>query len=297
MEFGSPRDWKAMGRLPARVIAVMIGLTSLMVTAAHDATAAAPLRVVSMNLCTDQLALLVAGKGQLVSVSNVSHDADAAVLAIEARRYPANAGFAEEIFVLRPDLVVTGSFTRAASTALLRRLGYKVEVFEPALRFTDIRANLLRMGTLLGQPDQTARVVSAFDNELRRLATSPRSRRSAALYASNSFTSGRDTLASEIVQLAGLDNLASRLGLTGPARLPLELLVLSRPDVIVRERPRHRAAALAREVLRHPALVAAERRAKATAQSDQTWICGLPFALDAARRLSAAARAGRGGQP
>ncbi len=296
MELGSPCDWKAIGRLSARVAAVVIGLAGLIVLAGHDAIAAAPQRVVSMNLCTDQLALLVAGKGQLVSVSNVSHDADAAVLATEARRYPANAGFAEEIFVLRPDLVVTGSFTRAASTALLRRLGYKVEVFEPALRFTDIRANLQRMGKLLDQPERTARVLSAFDTELRRLAAMPRGGRSVALYASNSFTSGRDTLAAEIVQLAGLDNLASRLGLTGPARLPLELLVLSRPDVIVRERPRHRAAALAREVLRHPALVAAERRAMATVQSDQTWICGLPFALDAARRLSAAARASRGGQ-
>ncbi|MCB1510154.1 MAG: ABC transporter substrate-binding protein [Hyphomicrobiaceae bacterium] len=285
----------AAGRLALLFAAMIVAGAGL--SPARAERQSAPHRVVSMNLCTDQLALLVAARGQLVSLSVVSHDPHTSMLADAARRYPANNGFAEEIFVMRPDLVVTGTFTRAASTALLRRLGYRVEVFQPAASFADIRANLARMGRLLGQSARTAALLAAFDAERARLAAAPRSGLVAALYEANSFTSGRGTLAAEIVRLAGLGNLADRLGLSGSARLPLELLVLGKPDIVVRERPRHRAAALAREVLRHPALTKATRRAKATAASDPAWICGLPFALGAVRRLAKAAGVTETGDP
>ena len=57
----------------------------------------APKRVVSMNLCTDQLAMLVADEGQLVSVSHLAIDPHMSAMIAQAAEYEINRGLAELI--------------------------------------------------------------------------------------------------------------------------------------------------------------------------------------------------------
>jgi len=64
-------------------------MAALMVNSAADAQTA-PLRVVSMNLCTDQLAMMLADKGQLISVSAITTDPNMSSMAEAARAYPIN---------------------------------------------------------------------------------------------------------------------------------------------------------------------------------------------------------------
>lgn len=87
-------------------------LLALALAGALPAAAQPPARVVSMNLCTDQLAMLIAAPGQLVSVSHVARDPVSSALAEQAQAYPVNHGSAEEIFLLAPT-----SSSRAPSTA------------------------------------------------------------------------------------------------------------------------------------------------------------------------------------
>ena len=61
-------------------------MAALMVTSAADAQTA-PLRVVSMNLCTDQLAMMLADEGQLISVSDIAIDPNMSPMAEAARAY------------------------------------------------------------------------------------------------------------------------------------------------------------------------------------------------------------------
>ena len=96
------------------------------------AVAGPPGRVVSMNLCTDQLAMLVAGPGQLHAVSQLARDPESSVMADEAQAYAVTHGLAEEVFLMQPDLVIAGSYTTPATVAMLRRLGFPVEIFPPA---------------------------------------------------------------------------------------------------------------------------------------------------------------------
>jgi iron complex transport system substrate-binding protein len=51
-----------------------LGVAVGMIGPAASAFAEPPRRVVSMNLCTDQLAMLVAAPGQLLSVSRIARD-------------------------------------------------------------------------------------------------------------------------------------------------------------------------------------------------------------------------------
>lgn len=247
-----------------------------------------PRRVVSMNVCTDQLAMLIAGEGQLHSVSALASDPRTSAMAGEARAFPANHALAEEIFLMQPDLVLAGTFSARATVGLLRRLGFRVEEFAPASSFTDIRDHIARIGQLLHRQERAAELVSQLDEGLARLKAGPHSGRSIALYEPNSYTAGGGTLANEIFRAAGLVNIAEGLGITGSTRLPLEQLVMAKPDLIGRSSSDYGAPALAQENLVHPAFRALSGQ-EVIDLPVAKMICGAPFTLDAAFLLQDAA--------
>jgi len=153
------------------------------------------------------------------------------------------------------------------------------------------------MGALLGVRARADAMVAAFDAELARIvARQPAEKPLAALYYANSYTSGSGTLSADVVEHAGLENLGSKLGLSGTARLPLELLVMARPDVVVTGRDFATSRSEATAVLEHPALLAAARHSGKAVVADRDWVCGLPFTLDAVRRLAEVARSVDGRQ-
>lgn len=249
----------------------------------------APARVASINLCTDQLALMLAAPGQLVTVSSWAARPEASMLAAEAARLPLNGATAEEVFARAPDLVLASNFTRADTVALLRRLGVRVEVFPAATELAQIPGQILRMGALLGRDAEAAALAGAFEADLARetarAAGLPRLR--AAWWYANGYTSGVGTLADDVTAAAGLDNVAAGLGLGGIARLPLERLVMERPFLIgarhisVGDGP---AVGRAYEGLAHPALVGL--KAEGAALVEERWqVCGLPFVALAVRAL------------
>ena len=72
--------------------ALIRSLTCLMLLlAAVPAAAQSPQRVVTLNLCLDQIALRLAAPGQLVGVSYLSHDPRLSVLADRAAAHPTGA--------------------------------------------------------------------------------------------------------------------------------------------------------------------------------------------------------------
>lgn len=256
----------------------------------HGALADGPQRVLSMNLCTDQLAMLLAGPGQLISVSHLAGDPLSSAMADRAADYPVNHGLAEEIYLLRPDLVLAGAYTGAGTVAMLRRLGMPVQVFQADNDLDDLRANILRMGDVLGRPAQAAKAVAQFDADLAALQTTgenPRPR--AVTYAANGYSSGAGTLSGAIIAAAGFDNIGQELGLGMGGNVPLEVLMLTDPDLVVTGHP-YAGASRAEEVLDHPGLRAILSRSPRVV-SDGDWVCGTPHVLRAIAELAAARRA------
>lgn len=260
-------------------------LVALALSAAAAPADPPPRRVVSINLCTDQLALLLAPPGQLVSVSRLAQDPDSSAMAGAARALPANGSGAEEVFLLRPDLVLASSFTAPATVTMLRRLGVRVEMFEPAASLDDIARRMAQMGAALGREAEAARQIAAFRAELAALEDAPDPRPRAALYYVNSFTLGDDSLAGAILRAAGFDNIAAEAGLSRGGTLPLERLIVLAPEVIVLGRD-YPGQARAEDNLAHPALRAMNARRLATL-TDRDWLCGTPEILNPVRRLRA----------
>lgn len=253
---------------------------------ATPAVAEPPARVVSMNVCTDQLAMLVARPGQLHSVSWLAADPATSVLAGETDGLVLNHGLAEEIFLMRPDLVIAGTYTTRTTVALLERLGIPVAAFPPATSLDDIRANIVRMGALLGNERRAAALVAAFDAERAALAARPASGRTLALYHANSYTSGAGTLADAVVTASGLRHLGAEMGYSGTVKLPLEVLIAADPDLVAGEDGAAGQPARAHDAMRHPAYRALADGGRGIAIDSRRWTCGAPFTLEAARRLA-----------
>ncbi|MEM1276591.1 MAG: ABC transporter substrate-binding protein [Pseudomonadota bacterium] len=254
---------------------------------AHPAAAETPQRVVSMNLCTDQLAMLLAAPGQLISVSYLAHRPGASVMAEEAKAYPANRGLAEEIFLLDPDLVIAGTFTTRATVSMLKRLGIPVVEFAPASSLEEIRDRITQMGGVLRRDEAAASLISQFDIDLEAARSTGEERPRAATYYANSYTSGSGTLAHSVMEAAGLQNIAPELGINGGGTLALERLVVERPELLITGR--HQGSpSLAEEIFAHPALKAVQENSGAAPVADREWICGTPFITSAIRRLAQA---------
>ena len=91
------------------------------------------------------------------------------------------------------------------------------------------------------------------------------------------------------MQAAGLRNMAAEQGIAGGARVPLEMLLAAKPDLIVTGTTAYDRPALAQENFSHPAFRAYAEGEKLVTVPDRTWICGAPFTLEAARILRRAA--------
>lgn len=252
--------------------------------------AAAPQRVVSMNVCTDQLAMLIAAPGQLASVSYLAVRPDVAVLHAEAKTagYALNYGLAEQIFLMAPDLVLAGAYSARASTAMLERLGFRVEIFQPARSFEDIRVNIARVGVLLGREARADALIAELDAKLDGLVAADETAPSVAAFFANGYSVGDGALLHDAMRRGGWRNAGVDYGISGVGKLPLELVVSRPPDALLANPENRRGPALAHEVLTHPALRRTRAARPTIRLAEAITVCGAPFTADAARTFAAA---------
>ena len=264
-------------------------LAAVLAASLSPARADAPGRVVSINLCTDQLAMMLAAPGQLVSVSHLASEVQSSSMVEEARAYPMNRGQVEQVFLMRPDLVLAGTYTQVSTVDWLRRLGVDVVQVPPATSLAEAVEQIRIVGRALGQEAKAEAMADAFaaNIEAARFAGDSRT---AAFYYPNGYTTGSGTLANEVLELTGFANIGADAGVTGGGILPLERLVMAAPEMIVTSSP-YPGASRSEEILMHPALAALRATAGTARVTDADWICGLPSLLRAVEGM-AAARAG-----
>ena len=277
-------------RAAALLAYIMLAAPALTAVAqTPPAQAGAPARVVSMNLCTDQLAMLLAGPDQLISVSFLARDPLVSSMAEEAGGWPVNHGQAEEIYLLQPDLVITGFWSAPLTQRLLNRLGIRVERLAIARNLEEMRSNIRQMGEWLGRPDEAADLISQFEADLELLRAGdpePLQRPRAAIYAANGYMSGMNSLSDSLIKLAGLNNIAAELGLQQSQVLDLERLVLASPDLVITDQ-KYAGWSRAEALMEHRAVRLAGRE---SAVRDQYWTCGTPHIIQAVAELAAVKR-------
>ena len=246
-------------------------------------TYAAPQKIVSLNLCTDQLLMLLADPNQIASLSKIVDDPNVSFLAEKSAEFKKNRGDAEEIYINSPDLVVAGVYTEKATVQILQSLGVRVEIFPIEQNFDDIVKNIRKMGLLIGHSDRAKRMIDDFNFRLEELSSGITERPRAAIYSANGYTTGTETLSGQILKTAGFRNITEEVGMSFGGTLPLETLIMLKPDLVITGKayPGHSRS---EEILTHPVL----RPFKTITQTDAKWICGTPAVLDAVEELQRA---------
>lgn len=245
-----------------------------------------PKRVVSLNLCVDELLLRLADPHNVASVTWLARDPGNSNVAELAAEIPVNHGLAEEIIPLNPDLVIAGIYTARPAVAMLKRTGTPLAEVSVPKNLAEVRQQIRDIAGLIGEREKGESVVGAMDASLAGLpAASSPSRPRAIVLNPNGATVGKGTLVDEIMTRAGLTNVAAELAIDNYGQIPLETVVASGVDVLIVSASRDGPPALATQLLRHPVLSALSDRTRLIVMPGRLWNCGGPAVVEAIGRL------------
>ncbi len=265
-------------------------LAALLVSlyAASPASAAdRPARVVSLNMCTDQLLLDLARPDQIAGLSPYAGNPSMSWAAARSGDLPILSGTAEEVMVIRPELVVAGRFTARATREFIRARGIPVEEFDVVASVADTKAQIARFGEITGAREKARqRIAEIEDAETALKAAALESRVRVLPLSRRGWVSGRRTLMSDLLAMAGLDNAAGEIGLDAGGFVGLEDIVRLRPDAILISRDDDRAEDQGRAMLLHPAIQDLFPPDRRLVVPEKLTVCGGPMVAEAMRLLA-----------
>ena len=246
-----------------------------------------PMRIVSLDFCADQYVLKLADPEQVLAVSP---DAvrDFSFMRAAAAGVPTVRPVAEDVLILKPDLVVRSYGGGPNAGAFFERAGIPVlQVgWASSIHGEDLNAipNITRaVAEGLHQSERGEALVDEYFDRLDRLQQ--RTSGEATLYMTPAgVTSGGDSLIHQAILAAGLTNFAKK---SGWHSLPLERLAYERPDLV--------AAAYFETRTNHPSSWSASRHPVAkrelseadTVALEGAWLaCGAWYILEAVEALA-----------
>jgi iron complex transport system substrate-binding protein len=248
---------------------------------AATAADAKPMRVMSLNLCTDGLLLDLLPSERIASVTYLSRSPSNSFRSSEAAGVPINYGSGEEALIEKPDLVLAGTYTTTATRALLKKLGVRVLEVPPANNFEEIRAVTRGVARALGEEPAAETLLAKMDATLSTLsAGKPGEVIRVSGWNGGGSIPGKGTLFDTILTAAGGVNIASSLPDTRSGSFDIEELLMARPDVLAYGADSNGTPSLRTDADQHPLIlkVYAHRRVR---YPEVLYSCGVPEIADA----------------
>lgn len=268
--------------------AVLI-FAALLATPAFGQAPPPPKRIVSVNHCADQFLLHLGLDTRVRSLSFMADDADISPHANSLPDVYLNRGRAAEILPLKPDLVVGGTWGAAFALGRLDAMGVKIMRLAPVTTLDETAETLVALGRAT-HIDTGAPLAAFIKRRSALLARSlGRSKPTALAIEARGLTSGKGSLRDELMQLAGLTNLATAAGIGSYGRLSLEQILAMKPDLLIHVPYAPARPALAEDLFRHPAFDPWRTSGRLITIPTRVFNCGTPRALDAAAQMRDAA--------
>jgi iron complex transport system substrate-binding protein len=239
-------------------------------------------RIASMNLCTDQLLIPLADPEQIIGLSRYSRDRSQSFAANAARRYRILSGGAEDILVLKPDVVVAGLFDKRSTRELLKEKGLHLAEFSVPRNLDEVKAQIRQMGEIVQHVDRAAAEIARLDAAMARARQTVTEKHYSVLPLSRrGWVSGSDSPVSSLLSETGLFNAASDLGAGQGGFASLEAIVNAKPDLLLVSEAGDRAEDDGRAFLLHPALERFYPPEKRIVIPDRLTVCGGVMLADA----------------
>jgi iron complex transport system substrate-binding protein len=248
-----------------------------------------PRRIVSLDLCTDQLLVELVDRARIAAVTHLAADPTVSAIPEKARGIPVTRGAAEDVLGYDPDLILAGPFGVAASVDMLRRLGRRVVIVPLPQDLAGVRTAVRTVAAAAGAEREGEALIADFDRRLARLAaasTDPPP--TAVIYQIGGTVSGPGSLADAALAAAGYRNRARDYRLTPGGQAPLEVLLADPPDLLVLSSGADEYRTVLADNLRHPALRLLRRQRPSIELPWRHWLCGTPHVVEAVERLAEA---------
>lgn len=255
------------------------------------APAAKPMRVMSLNQCTDQLVLALLPPERIASVTWLVRSPDGSLMHRQADRVDVNHGLAEEVVRQQPDLVIAGSFTTPATRGLLRRLGYPMIEVGNAGSFDAIRTTTRQVAKAVGEEARGETLLARMDRQLADLARNPGPPLRVAAWDSAGFSATKGSLFDAVLSAAGAVNVANEPPASGYGKPDTETLLTSAPALLVKGAKINHKPGLQDNFDRHPLIRRYWDGARTLTIPQSYYVCGTPFVGEAALKLRQELRA------
>lgn len=240
-----------------------------------------PKRIVSINLCADQLVLALADRDQIAGVTRNATDTEMSGEAAKARGLPVIKNSAEQILAIDPDLIVGMPASRSAPMRALKGHKYNLLDLDTANTVDDIYASIRQTAVAVGHPERGEALIANMRARLARVGK-PGGGKVAAYYQRRGFMTGTGTLIDDLMQRMGLVNLAAKLDKPPLSQLGIEEMVAAQPDYLIVESATDKIADQGTEMLHHPAIANIPR-----ISIPQAWtVCGSAAYVQAAEGMA-----------
>ncbi|MFK7792925.1 MAG: ABC transporter substrate-binding protein [Devosiaceae bacterium] len=243
-----------------------------------------PQRIVSLNMCTDQLVLALADREQIVGLSRFAASERLSFAASQALSYPLLPAAAEAVIALGPDLVLAGRFTNRAAKDMLARFQYRVEEVPFVRSLEDARAAIRLVATLVGHADRGEALIVQIDNAIAEAVSD--SLMSALIIQRRGYATGTASLTADLlaelgITLASEDLVGARGGFAD-----LETVIRAQPDVLITSSLHIDGEDQGTALLVHPALDQRYPPARRLALPERLTLCAGPSLIEAARHIA-----------
>ena len=258
-------------------------------------TLAAPQRVVSTFLCTDEYVFRLVPREHIAALSYEAVDRRPVVSTIAdvARDVPVIRPATETVLALKPDLVVMYAGTNPRLHINLKHLGIRVLDVSWANSLADVRKVTTMLGETLGASERARALLAEMDRKIAAAkARAPRPPVGAILYEPQGYATVQG-VTDEVMMISGIVNVAPPRALTRTGTLPVEAVVATAPELLILGGEAHSGSARAYAVLHHPALRALEGRTVMEFANLTPLLCPGPWSLDSAKTLGDLARKAR----
>jgi iron complex transport system substrate-binding protein len=239
-------------------------------------------RIASMNVCTDQLLISLADPEQILGLSRYFRNRFESWAADDARRYRILSGGAEDILVLRPDIVVASLFDKRSTRELLKQKGLRLAEFAVPRNLEEAKAQIREMGEIAQHTDRATAEIARLDAAIARARGAVMEKRYSVLpLARRGWVAGSDSLVSSLLTETRLFNAAGDLGVATGGYASLEAVVNLKPDFILVSEAGDRAEDDGSAFLLHPALERFYPPEKRIVIPDRLTVCGGVMLADA----------------
>jgi iron complex transport system substrate-binding protein len=236
-------------------------------------------------MCTDELLLELLPPERIASVTYYARKPGNVYLWPQAAHVPINAGTAEEVLAVHPDLVLAGTFTTPATRRLLEGMHFALLEVPPANDFEAIRENTRRVAHALQREAAGEQLLATMDATLARLAAHPLPHDiRVAAWGEGGSIPGRGTLFDAILRAAGGTNAAPSNSTRPYTSFDLEQLLAARPDLIAYSSDIEATPGRNTDLALHPLLMQLYAN-KRVAYSSALYSCGTPASAEAVLSL------------